>query len=93
MVAIVTKPAANLVTKYDANLALSPRSRQVPNDVTSCYPFPSLFTKSPRQISSNREERCYTSKRKEHRYTWKSQISNLFMKDKRHYHFKEDSLN
>ncbi|GFY05427.1 uncharacterized protein TNCV_961231 [Trichonephila clavipes] len=58
---IVAKFTANLVAKYDANLALAPRSRQVPIDVTSCCPFPSIFTKSLRQISSNREERCYTS--------------------------------
>ncbi|GFX14483.1 transposable element Tcb2 transposase [Trichonephila clavipes] len=45
---IVVKLVAKLVPKYDANLALSPKSRQVPIDVTSCYPFPSLFTKSLR---------------------------------------------
>ncbi|GFV21820.1 hypothetical protein TNCV_4525071 [Trichonephila clavipes] len=53
MVANVAKLAANLVAKYDANLAGSLRSRQVPIDVTSCYLFPSLFTKSLQQISSN----------------------------------------
>ncbi|GFU93313.1 hypothetical protein TNCV_1860441 [Trichonephila clavipes] len=58
---IIAKLAENLATKYDV-LALSTRSHQVPIDVTSCYPFPFLFTKSLRQISSNREERCYTSK-------------------------------